>query len=167
MTCVGESSASFYLSHVHFTSSNHSVYWTPAWISNIAFENHLRSALCHVWGDRIGNGIGVGIGMLKKADVRVLDPTVASLTCYKNQDAVNQLSSYLPKKTNGENIFSTHQGYKDFLSRNLQITSCELFNGSCDGAEDLLNLTKYFLWYEKDVAEEVNSGIHGLSHCLK
>lgn len=86
--------------------------------------------------------------MLKKADVRVLDPTVASLTCYKNQDAVNQLSSYLPKKTNGENIFSTHQGYKDFLSRNLQITSCELFNGSCDGAEDLLNLTKYSIFYD-------------------
>lgn len=62
---------------------------------------------------------------------------------------------------------STHQGYKDFFSRNLQITSCELFNGSCDGAEDLLNLTKYFLWYEKDVAEEVNSDIDGLSHCLK
>lgn len=40
--------------------------------------------------------IGVGIGMLKKADVRVLDPTVASLTCDKNQDAVNQLSSYFP-----------------------------------------------------------------------
>ena len=32
-----------------------------------------------------------------------------------------------------------------YLSRNLQITSCELFNGSCDGAEDLLNLTEYFV----------------------
>ena len=32
----------------------------------------------------------------EKADVRVLDPTVASLSCYKNQDVVNQLSSYLP-----------------------------------------------------------------------
>ena len=81
----------------------------------------------------------------EKADVRVLDPTVASLTCYKNQDAVNHLSSYLPQKTNGEKIFSTHHGYKDFLSRNLQITSCELVNESCDREEDLLNLTEYFL----------------------
>ena len=83
--------------------------------------------------------------MLKKADVRVLDPTVASLTCYKNQDAVDQLSSDLPWKANGDNIFSTHHGYKDFLSRNLQITSCELVTGSCDGAEDILNITEYFL----------------------
>ena len=29
----------------------------------------------------------------EKADVRLLDLTVASLTCYKNQDAVNQLST--------------------------------------------------------------------------
>ena len=53
--------------------------------------------------------------MLKKADVRVLDPTVASLTCYKNQDAVDQLSSDLPWKANGENIFQHITGIKTFF----------------------------------------------------
>lgn len=42
-----------YLTYTLLTS-NHSVYWTPAWISNFAFENHLRSACCHVWGAELG-----------------------------------------------------------------------------------------------------------------
>lgn len=96
-----------YLTYTLLTS-NHSVYWTPTWISNIAFENHLRSAFCHVWGDRIGNGIGVGIGMLKKADVRVLDPTVASLTCYKKSRCCKSTFLLSPLEDKwGKYIFNT------------------------------------------------------------